>query len=314
MFGFISRVGIFPILLLSSVASSFGVEPVKTKVIVTGAAGRTGKLVHAKLEDHPAFQPVGLVRTEKSARSLLKEFKCELDHIVIADVTELDDTTTPPGLQGAKAMVICTSAVPKISKLSIFLALLKAPLNLIRRKKAVDPRAFKFKWSAGGYPEKVDYKGQIAQIDLAKRLGVEQVVIVSSMGGTDPDNFLNTIGKDNDGGGNGDILLWKRRAERYLTESGLFYTIIHPGGLVDKDEGTEKFVLDVDDKLLQNKKRAISRTEVANLCVAALTVGKGQNVSFDCITREAEENEQVVSAEEALKEFLAKGVSADYSL
>ena len=38
------------------------------------------------------------------------------------------------------------------------------------------------------------------------------------MGGTDPSNFLNTIGKNPDGSGNGDILLWKRKAEKYLVE------------------------------------------------------------------------------------------------
>ena len=48
------------------------------------------------------------------------------------------------------------------------------------------------------------------------------------MGGTQPDNFLNSIGKQHDGSG-GDILLWKRKAERYLMVSGLDFTIIHPG-------------------------------------------------------------------------------------
>ncbi len=38
------------------------------------------------------------------------------------------------------------------------------------------------------------------------------------MGGTDPSNFLNTIGKNKDGSGNGDILLWKRKAEKYLVD------------------------------------------------------------------------------------------------
>ena len=32
------------------------------------------------------------------------------------------------------------------------------------------------------------------------------------------------------GGSNGNILLWKRKAEMYLTSSGIDYTIIHPGG------------------------------------------------------------------------------------
>ena len=53
-----------------------------------------------------------------------------------------------------------------------------------------------------------------------------QVVLVGSMGGTQPDNMLNKlVGAD---GGN--ILLWKRKAEQYLVASGVPYTIIHPGG------------------------------------------------------------------------------------
>lgn len=115
-------------------------------------------------------------------------------------------------------MIICTSAVPRISRLSLAGAVLKAPWNLIRRKPPVDFRKLQFKWKHGGYPEIVDYQGQIAQIELAKKLGMSKVVIVSSMGGTNPDNFLNKVGKNKDGSGNGDILLWKRKAEIYLVE------------------------------------------------------------------------------------------------
>jgi hypothetical protein len=42
--------------------------------------------------------------------------------------------------------------------------------------------------------------GQKVQIDAAKSAGVKQVVLVSSMGGTDPKHFLNTMGD------NGNIL------------------------------------------------------------------------------------------------------------
>lgn len=46
-------------------------------------------------------------------------------------------------------------------------------------------------------------------------------------------------------------------------------------------------MLDVDDKLYQgpNRSTRISREDLAELCVASLSVGKGQKVSFDCITR-----------------------------
>ena len=135
------------------------------------------------------------------------------------------------------------------------------------------------------------------------------------MGGTDETNFLNSIGKAKDGSGNGDILIWKRKAEKYLIESGLDYTIIHPGGLLDTPASQEQLMLDVDDKLIKNEKRSISRADVANLCVAALEVGKeGQSVSFDCIASEVEEGTEIQSATEALEEFLARKVTCAYSL
>lgn len=57
----------------------------------------------------------------------------------------------------------------------------------------------------------MDWIGAKALIDAAKAAGVKHFVYVGSMGGTQPDNFLNTIGKQDDGTG-GDILLWKRLA------------------------------------------------------------------------------------------------------
>ena len=77
-----------------------------------------------------------------------------------------------------------------------------------------------FKFAAGGTPEEVDWLGAKQQIDAAVDSSqVKQFIFVSSMGGTDPKNFLNTIGRQPDGSG-GDILLWKRKAERYLINSG----------------------------------------------------------------------------------------------
>ena len=85
-----------------------------------------------------------------------------------------------------------------------------------------------FDYPEGQYPEQVDWIGQKAQIDAAKKAGANQVVIVSSMGGTDRNNRLNMLG-------NGKILIHKRKAEQYLV-AGDFpsYTILHPGGLIDE--------------------------------------------------------------------------------
>jgi len=277
-------------------------------------------LVFQSLLEDSRYEPIALVRSEKSGKKLRKTVpETDLNQIVVCDVSSSEETQTmldnpPNAIEGCKSMVICTSAVPAVSKLSLVKAFLKIPFNLIRRKKAVDFRSLKFVWKNGGYPEKVDYEGQVAQIDMCKKLGIKQVVVVSSMGGTDPENFLNKVGKNPDGSGNGDILLWKRKAEKYLVDSDdLDYMIIHPGGLVDKPAGEENLVLDVDDKLMKNTKRSISRADVAKLCVAALSLGKGKKVSLDCITRAPEGDEKLRTAEEALSDYLKEAKVYDYS-
>ena len=143
--------------------------------------GRTGKLVFKSLLKNRSFDAVGLVRTESSAKKLVNEAKCGLEHIWVCDVTKLDphgENGLPKGLSDAEAMIICTSAVPKISKRSVAKAFLKIPLNIAKRKKMINFRELRFRYAPGQYPEKVDYEGQIAQIELAKRLGISHVILV----------------------------------------------------------------------------------------------------------------------------------------
>jgi len=149
---------------------------------------------------------------------MIKEVGCDLNQVCVVDVTEpdiervIDDgkITKGHGLGGAKAMIVCTSAVPKVSKLSLILQFLRVPYNLVTKRKPFDFRELRIYYAEGQHPEKVDYEGQMKQFDLARKLAVDRVILVSSMGGTDPDNFL--------GSGNGDILRWKRKAERYLID------------------------------------------------------------------------------------------------
>jgi hypothetical protein len=110
---------------------------------------------------------------------LIKDSGCGLEQVVVCDVVEDLLVESPPeGLEGTEYVIICTSAVPVLSKASLVKALLKAPFNVLRGKKAIDFRSFRFKFKNGQYPEKVDYEGQVSQIDLAKKLGVKRVVIV----------------------------------------------------------------------------------------------------------------------------------------
>ena len=84
--------------------------------------------------------------------------------------------------------------------------------------------------------------------------------------------------------------------------------------MTDGPGGMNELILDVDDKLLENEKRSISRADVANLCIAALTEGRGKHVSFDCIAKEVGEGATVQSAKESLSSFLDTGKTANYDL
>lgn len=269
-------------------------------VLVTGASGRTGQLVLNLLLNDDRFNVKALVRSEQSAKKLRKLTNIGLEQIIVCDVVTELEQKPPSGLDGIHSMVVCTSAVPRISKWSLAKALLAVPWNVARRRRAIDFRNLQFRWQDKQYPELVDYNGQVAQVEVAKRRQMRHIVLVSSMGGTDPDNFLNAVGKTN-GKGHGDILVWKRKAEKYLIESGLDYTIIHPGGLNDKPGGVEDYRLDVDDKLYRLPKRSICREDVARLCVASLATWTPRTRrSFDCIT---EPSENPTSPEQALDMF-----------
>jgi hypothetical protein len=83
---------------------------------------------------------------------------------------------------------------------------------------------------------------------------------------------------------------------------------------LDTAGGVEQYSLDVDDKLgNKHEITRISREDVAALSIAALSVANGQNVSFDCITREVANGETPSSAEEALTTFLEQSKTAKYA-
>ena len=108
----------------------------------------------------------------------------------------------------------------------------------------------------------MDWIGQRNLVDAAKAAGVEHIVVISSMGGTNPEHWLNTWGGcaaplawtkcwprlffQCEIAGMAicsmlklslfrqcNFLIWKRKAELYLISSGLQYTAVHPGRLTD---------------------------------------------------------------------------------
>ncbi|CAA3002669.1 Hypothetical predicted protein [Olea europaea subsp. europaea] len=154
----------------------------KSTVLVTGARGRTGQIVYKKLKERRARKKIG-----------------GADDVYVGNIRTAESIA--PAIQGIDALIILTSKVPKM-------------------KPGFDPAKGgrpKFYFEDGTYPEQVDWIGQ--KNHAAKAAGVKQIVLVGSMGGTDANHPLNSLG-------NGNILGWKRKAEQYLADSGILYTII----------------------------------------------------------------------------------------
>jgi uncharacterized protein YbjT (DUF2867 family) len=201
------------------------------------------------------------------SRSALKKIGASESNSIIADTTDPESLTE--AFKGADSVILCTSAVPKIK----YFSLAKIFLSKIFGQANARPE---FYFIEKGDPYYVDWLGAKNQIDAAKKSNVKQFVFLSSMGGTQPDNFLNTIGKKEGDDLSGNILLWKRKAEKYLVSSGLN----------DKAGGEREIVFGVDDELLKEKVRSIPRADVAEVCVQSLRYPSAQKRSFDIISKE----------------------------
>ncbi|KAM0948299.1 putative NAD(P)-binding domain, NAD(P)-binding domain superfamily, sanguinarine reductase SARED1 [Dioscorea sansibarensis] len=240
----------------SSNNGQLSVSAMAGTVLVTGAGGRTGQIVYKKLKERSErYVARGLVRTKES-----KEKIGGSDDVFIGDIRDAESVL--PAFQSIDALIILTSAVPKM-------------------KPGFDPSKGErpeFYFEEGSFPEQVDWIGQKNQIDTAKDVGVKHIVLVGSMGGTDVNNPLNNLG-------NGKILVWKRKAEQYLADSGIPYTIIRAGGLQDKEGGLRELLIGKDDELLKTETRTIARADVAEVCIQALQFEEAKFKAFDLASK-----------------------------
>lgn len=107
-------------------------------------------------------------------------------------------------------------------------------------------------------PEQVDWIGTRYLIDAAKRIGVRHYVMISAASAGNPDSPLNERF--------GNVLIWKGRAEDYLRESGLTYTIVRGPGLRDNPGGQKPIVLEQGG----SGRRLMEREDLATVTVATL--------------------------------------------
>lgn len=253
-------------------AATNGARP---RVLVTGAGGRTGSIVLKKMaERRDLIEAIGTARSEASAAKVRANTGADCR---ICDVQ--DPKSVLAALGGVDVVVILHSATPGPAKGA-------AAGKWTEQAKGAPPV---FEFPSGGEPEKVDWQGGKSVIDAAKEAGVKHLVFFSSMGGTQLDHFLNKIQTSAKVPGN--IILWKRKAEMYLVNSGIPYTIIHPGGLLPfatepAPEGQRPLLVAVDDDFqkLPPFSRSIPRGDAAELvvqCVLDRPTAAGR--SFDVV-------------------------------
>jgi nucleoside-diphosphate-sugar epimerase len=131
----------------------------------------------------------------------------------------------------------------------------------------------------GGLPQqgqRADYLGNRHLIDAAVKAGVDRFILVSSIGSGEsavalPPQALQTLGE---------VLAEKHRAEQYLIQSGLNYTIIRPGGL-KSEAPTGQGVLTTNPTV----SGTIHRADVAQLVCQCLVSCKAEKQVFSAIDR-----------------------------
>jgi uncharacterized protein YbjT (DUF2867 family) len=122
-------------------------------------------------------------------------------------------------------------------------------------------------------PEMVDYQGVRNLVDAAKAAGVGQFVLVSSRGVTHEGHPLNRMF--------GDVLIWKLKGEDYLRASGLPYTIVRPGGLLNEPGGQSDLAFEQGDRQLSGAPLSIPREDVAAITVEALQHAEARFRTFE---------------------------------
>jgi len=106
-------------------------------------------------------------------------------------------------------------------------------------------------------PYRVDYEGTKNLVDAAQIHHIERLIFVSSLCVSEFFHPLNLFWL---------VLYWKKQAEKYIQASGLNYTIVRPGGLVDS-ESNDGIVIAGADTLFEGR---IRRRQVGEIAVEAL--------------------------------------------
>lgn len=250
------RPAVFALALL--IAPATPTDSAKKTVVISGATGATGQLLYKRLVAEDVYNVRASVRNATKARDLLHCTKCdESDGIFEGDVTKPDSLNKV--MMGADVLVILTSAVPSC--------------------KGTFPFS-KCTFHKGAEPLNVDFKGTRNQVAaFAKNAGgdlsTKQLMYMSTMGTTGPDNFLDKLGS-------GFTSFYHLQGEVAVLSAGIPYFIPKACGLANGEGGKNHFKVGHDDSTFSAFTGIAKRDDIARLFVEAIrTPEASKNLRFD---------------------------------
>ena len=123
--------------------------------------------------------------------------------------------------------------------------------------------------------EFVDYGGVKNLVDAALAEKVRQFVLLTAIGVTDPDHPFNKATKG--------ALGWRLKGEDYLRASGLSYTIVRPGGLVNEPAGEQGLRIEQGDHWRPLLRSTLSRDDLALVLIESLRNPAARHTTFEVV-------------------------------
>lgn len=126
----------------------------------------------------------------------------------------------------------------------------------------------------------IDLDGAVKAIEAAKEAGVDQFIMVSAAHSGSRDFWSNGLQETETGN---HYYAAKFYADLYLERSGLTYTILRPGVLLN-EEGTGKVKIETAFPLDQAGDLQVPRPDVADIIIESLGNDKVKNQTFEITT------------------------------
>jgi uncharacterized protein YbjT (DUF2867 family) len=260
---------------------------VSEQVLVAGATGGVGQLTVAKLLEK-GYAVRAMTRNQQKVQQM---FDGKVEG-AIADIRQ--PTTLPNAMQGITHIICCTGTTAFPSAKWDFDFSSQQGLQQVLDWGRIYFDADYRRTQAKNSPEQVDAVG-VSNLVAAAPKDLKRFVFVSSCGverkDKPPYSFLNAFG----------VLDAKQKGEKALIQSGLPYTIVRPGRLIDGPftssdlntllkataNGRQGIVMGTGDTLTGQT----SRIDVAAACVECLDSSAAANKAFELINQGTRPNE-----------------------